>query len=103
MVKEISSLAEYNEETKGPGLVVVDFHATWCGPCKKIAPTLEQFAATYPNVKFIKVDIDENEDIREPRDIQSIPTFHFLVNGEKVDELKGADADAIESKIKQYK
>lgn len=103
MVKEISSLAEFEKETTYPGLVVVDFFTTWCGPCKKIAPILEQMSGTYPDVKFIKVDIEANEDIGGPRNIQSIPTFHFILNGKVVDELKGADSSAIERKINEYK
>jgi thioredoxin 1 len=103
MVKEISSLAEFESETQYPGLVVVDFFTTWCGPCKKIAPILEQMSGTYPDVKFIKVDIEANEDIGGPRNIQSIPTFHFILNGKVVDEIKGADANAIERKINEHK
>lgn len=103
MVKEIQSLDEFERETAGPGLVVVDFFTTWCGPCKAIAPVLESLAAKYPDVKFIKVDIEKNEDIAAPRHIQSIPTFHFVVKGRLVDELKGANAGAIEQKVQQHK
>eukprot|EP01038_Epipyxis_sp_PR26KG_P010840 gene10840-14551_t len=103
MVKEISSLAEFEQELKSPGLVVVDFFTTWCGPCKQIAPILEQFAAKYPEVKFIKVDIEKNADINEIKRISSIPTFHFYVNSVLKDELKGANASAIEAKIVQHK
>ncbi len=101
MVKEITSLSEFERETSGPGLIVVDFFTTWCGPCKKIAPIIEQFSSQYPNVKFIKVDIEQNEDIAGPRNIQSIPTFHFILNGEVKYEMKGADPNALEQKVQE--
>ncbi len=103
MVKEIQSLGEFEQETKGPGLVVVDFFTTWCGPCKQIAPFIDTLAAKYPEVKFIKVDIEKNEDIAAPLRISSIPTFHFMVKGSLVDEMKGADPRVLEQKVTQYK
>jgi thioredoxin 1 len=103
MVKEIQSLEEFEREIAGPGLVVVDFFTTWCGPCKQVAPFIEGLAAKYPEVKFIKVDIEKNEDIAAPRRISSIPTFHFIVKGNLVDELKGANPQALEQKVMQHK
>lgn len=82
MVKEITSLSEYNNEINSfKGLIVIDFFTTWCGPCKAIAPFIENLSMKYPNVKFLKVDIEKNEDIAGPKQIQSIPTFHFMVKG----------------------
>jgi len=103
MVKEITDIGEFEREVSGPGLVVVDFFTTWCGPCKAIAPVLESLAAKYPDVKFIKVDIEKNEDIARPRNISSIPTFHFMVKGSLVDEMKGGNPQALEQKIIQHK
>lgn len=103
MVKEIQSLAEFQQEIKGPGLVVVDFFTTWCGPCKQIAPFIDQLAAKYPEVKFIKVDIEKNEDIAAPLRIQSIPTFHFMVKGALVQEMKGGNPNTLEENVIKYK
>lgn len=103
MVLEISSLSQYESEIAGPGLVVVDFFTTWCGPCKAIAPFIEQLQSKYPDVKFIKVDTEANEDVAGPLRIQSIPTFHFYVKGKLVDEMKGANSAALEQKVVQHK
>ncbi len=99
MVLEITSLSQFEQEIAGPGLVVVDFFTTWCGPCKKIAPFIDQLQSKYPEVKFIKVDIEKNEDIAGPKQIQSIPTFHFYVKGSLKDEMKGADSNTLEQKV----
>lgn len=103
MVLEIDNSAQFEREIQGPGLVVVDFFTTWCGPCKQIAPFIDQMARKYPEVKFIKVDIEKNEDIARPRNIQSIPTFHFYVRGQLKDEMKGANPMALEQKINAHK
>merc|ERR1712083_1285165 len=63
--------------------VVVDFHATWCGPCKMIAPHLEEMDKTMDDVVFLKVDVDECEDIAEEYKVTAMPTFVFLKNKEK--------------------
>eukprot|EP01039_Chlorochromonas_danica_P008045 gene8045-8875_t len=103
MVKEIQGAAEFDREIRGPGLVVVDFFTTWCGPCRQIAPFIEALATKYPEVKFLKVDIEKNEDISAPLRISSIPTFHFYVNGVLKEEMKGANPPVLEQKIQQYK
>lgn len=103
MVKEIQGAAEFDREIRGPGLVVVDFFTTWCGPCRQIAPFIEALATKYPEVKFLKVDIEKNEDISAPLRISSIPTFHFYVNGVLKDEMKGANRSDLEQKIQQNK
>lgn len=62
---------------------VVDFYATWCGPCKRLAPIMEKLAAKYKNkVSFYKVDVDKAEELSATYDIQSIPTVFFCANGE---------------------
>ena len=103
MVKEISSAGEFNSEIKGPGLVVVDYFATWCGPCKNIAPFVEELSRKYPQVKFLKVDSDKVQEVCSERRISSLPTFQFFVKGNQVDEIKGADPAALEAKVNQHK
>jgi thioredoxin 1 len=63
-------------------LVVIDFFATWCGPCKVLTPQLESLSKVYPNVVFIKVDVDEFEDIASTHQISAMPTIMFYKNGQ---------------------
>lgn len=69
--------------------VVVDFWATWCGPCKALAPVLEAVAEEMPEVPFVKVDIDENDTLAREYNILTIPTLMFIQNGEVVDKTIG--------------
>ena len=73
------------------GKVLVDFWATWCGPCKMMTPIVENLAeeTTAPNVKIGKVDVDENPDLAAKYGIKSIPTFILFENGNVVTTLVG--------------
>ncbi|KAI5957328.1 TRX1 [Candida jiufengensis] len=99
MVQVVTSLSDFNEELKFNGLVVVDFFAEWCGPCKMIAPLLEKFAKEYSNVKFLKVDVDNSSDIAQKYEISSMPTLIFFKNGEQVQKVIGANPSAIKQAI----
>ena len=74
----------FNEEvleSKTP--VIVDFFATWCGPCKMLGPIIEQLSDEYDGkISIGKVDIDENSDLAQKYEIMSVPTVIFLQNGE---------------------
>lgn len=70
--------------------VLVDFWATWCGPCKMIAPTIEQLASDYHGKARIgKVDIDQNQEVAMQHGIQAIPTILIFKNGEVVNRFQG--------------
>ena len=64
--------------------MVIDFYATWCGPCKMIAPQIEEMSNTMDNIVFLKVDVDEAEDVAQEYNITAMPTFLFIKNGSKV-------------------
>lgn len=71
--------------------MVIDFSATWCGPCKKVAPIIEELAAEYDGKVIIgKCDVDENDELTSKFGIRNVPTILFLKNGEVVDKHVGA-------------
>jgi thioredoxin 1 len=79
----------FQEET-GSGVVLVDFWAPWCGPCKMIAPVLEELDGEIgDSVKIVKVDVDDNQGTASQFGIMSIPTLLVLKDGEVVDKVVG--------------
>lgn len=85
-------LTEQNfDEIIKEGVVMVDFWAPWCGPCRMIAPVIDNLATQYEGkAKVCKVNTDEQQDLATKFGIRSIPTIFFYKNGEKVDEMIGA-------------
>ncbi|GMI15167.1 hypothetical protein TrLO_g12237 [Triparma laevis f. longispina] len=100
MVQMIATKAEFDSIVAGDKLVVVDFTASWCGPCQMIAPIFAQLAETYGDVVFVKVDVDANEETAAACEISAMPTFQYYKGGAKVDELVGASKEGLEGKIK---
>jgi len=90
-IVELTTLTWDKEVLQGQGVVMVDFWAVWCGPCKMIAPIVEELAKEYAGkVKVAKLNTDENPDIASRHKIMGIPTIMFFKNGERVDEVVGA-------------
>ncbi|HKR55659.1 MAG TPA: thioredoxin [Gemmatimonadales bacterium] len=80
-----------NEVEQQKGLVVVDFWATWCGPCRMVAPIMEQIAGQYAGkVKVTKLDVDANQKTAMRFNVRSIPSILFFKDGAHVDTLVGA-------------
>lgn len=69
--------------------VLVDFFATWCGPCKMLAPVLEEVEAEHPEITFYKLDVDESPEIANRYGVMSIPTLILFKNGEEVNKSVG--------------
>ena len=79
-----------SEVLKSTTPVLVDFWATWCGPCKALGPKLEELAGSYTSkVKFVKVDVDQNPETASRFGIRGIPTLILFKNGQMVDQLVG--------------
>lgn len=99
MVSQVHTKEEFDSALQHLGLVVVDFFATWCGPCKMIAPMLDKFAAEYSSAKFVKVDVDELGQLAQQYEVSSMPTILLFKNGQVVDKVIGANPAAIKAKI----
>ncbi|MAG55053.1 MAG: thioredoxin [Planctomycetes bacterium] len=84
----------------GSGPAVIDFGATWCGPCQALAPEIEKMATEYDGRVLIgKVDVDESTDLATRFSVMSVPTILFFKNGEKVDQISGNFPDKIRERI----
>ncbi len=88
MLKHIKDSAEFNNET-AKGKVLVDFFATWCGPCKMLAPIVEKVASEHEDVTVLKIDVDEVPDVAAKYGIRSIPTLILFEDGKAVDMKLG--------------
>ncbi|MCF0236488.1 MAG: thioredoxin [Bacteroidaceae bacterium] len=86
----IVNSAQFNELKGQEGLLVVDFFATWCGPCKKLAPILDEVAEELAGqVNIVKIDVDESEDVAIEFGIRTVPTVLFFKGGQVVDKFVG--------------
>ena len=85
---KIVNKVEFDEMIKS-GYTLVDFFANWCGPCKMLGPVLEGLAEEYPNVNFVKVDVDEEGELAAKYGVMSIPTVFILKDVEIVAKTGG--------------
>eukprot|EP01116_Phalansterium_solitarium_P009766 TRINITY_DN2406_c0_g2_i1.p1 TRINITY_DN2406_c0_g2~~TRINITY_DN2406_c0_g2_i1.p1 ORF type:complete len:108 (+),score=39.27 TRINITY_DN2406_c0_g2_i1:106-429(+) len=104
-VIHIKNGEEYDAQIKRQDgkLVVVDFFATWCGPCKRISPWIEKKSDELTDVVFLKVDVDEVEEVGQKEGITAMPTFFLYKNGSKVADLVGASEAKLLKLIEAHK
>lgn len=98
-VNEVSSEQFTSEVEQHPGKVLVDFYAPWCAPCKMIAPVVEQISAEFTQLKVVKVNADNAQELMIRYGIRGIPTLLLIENGELIKTKVGA---ASLSQVKEF-
>lgn len=96
-VTEITSL----DEIPKTGKVVIDFYATWCGPCKKLGPFFSQLSLEFPDITFLKVNSDNAEDLSKHFEVSALPTVLFMNNGEVLSIVKGFNLEVLKSEMNE--
>ncbi|KAF5317988.1 hypothetical protein D9619_012040 [Psilocybe cf. subviscida] len=99
VVKAITSFKEFQTIIDGKEPVVIDFWATWCGPCRMISPIFEEISGKTEGVGFYKVDVDEQDAISHELGIRAMPTFVLFQNGNKLGEMTGAIPSELEALV----
>ena len=99
-IKQINETSFDGEVLEATQPVLVDFWAEWCGPCKMLAPVLDEIANEHADVKVVKVNVDQNPSLAARFGIQSIPTLLYFMKGQVTDQTTGlASKKAIVKKI----
>ncbi|XP_061337005.1 thioredoxin H2-like [Gastrolobium bilobum] len=94
--------AHLNASKETNKLMVIDFTATWCGPCKYMDPIIQEFAAKYTEVEFIKIDVDELMGVTQEFQVQAMPTFILMKKGKVVDKVVGARKEELQKLIEKH-
>ncbi|MFH0933155.1 MAG: thioredoxin [Nitrospirota bacterium] len=90
-ILDVTSSTWDSEVIKAQGLIMIDFWAAWCAPCRMVSPTVEELAKEYTGkMKFMKLNTDENPDIASKYNIMGIPTLMFFKDGRSLDSIVGA-------------
>lgn len=96
-LKAFKAILDKNE------LVVVDFSAPWCGPCKMITPKFNEWSKEYNTMSFVKIDIEVNSETAEEYDISSIPAIVFFKDGKRKKTIVGVQVNTIEKYLNKFK
>ena len=100
-VENVNSQNFEEEVLKNEKLVLVDFYADWCGPCKMLSPIIDQIAEENTNIKVVKVNVDESQDLAMKYQVMSIPTLVIIQEGKEINRSVGlVDKSQIENMVK---
>lgn len=91
-MENVKSLAELIENNK---IVIVDFYAPWCGPCRNLSPLLDKLELNNPDVKFVKVNIDEVQNLALQYNVDKLPTILLIKNKEVFDRKVGIQTEVV--------
>lgn len=100
-IQHVSSLSDHESLLKENKQVILDFHATWCGPCKKISPILDEACKVNKNVVFAKVDIDEVSELAQKYEITGVPTLVYVSEEKEIDRVVGFSLQAVQKLIEK--
>lgn len=97
-------MENFNDIINGDGLTLVDFYATWCGPCQMMHPVLERLKADMGSrIRILKLDVDKNETLAQSQRVQSVPTLMLFRKGEKLWRQSGAMSfDDLKARIEHF-
>ncbi|KAL8726600.1 MAG: hypothetical protein Q9166_006635 [cf. Caloplaca sp. 2 TL-2023] len=98
-VHNLTSKSDYDSALADPSLMIIDCMATWCAPCKVIAPDLVKMSNTHTAARFYKLDIDEVPEVASELGVRAMPTFMLFKDGEKIGEVVGAHVNVLEAKV----
>ncbi|KDP45467.1 hypothetical protein JCGZ_09716 [Jatropha curcas] len=93
----------FNSVKDSSQLMVIDFAASWCGPCKLMEPEVKGMAVKFTDVQFVKIDVDELSDVAQEFGVQAMPTFVLVKKGKEVDRIVGARKDELQRKIEKHR
>ena len=101
-LKSSDELSKLVDEA-GNKLITLQYTAKWCGPCQQIAPLIDDLSTELADtVDFLKIDVDELNELASEANITSVPTFHLIKNGELVDNISGADINKLKESIENH-
>ncbi|KAL8656821.1 MAG: hypothetical protein Q9226_002537 [Calogaya cf. arnoldii] len=99
-VHNLTSKADFDVAVADKSLMIIDCMATWCAPCKTIAPELIKLSNTHTAARFYKLDVEEVPDVAADLGVRAMPTFCIFKDGKQIDEVVGAHVEALEAKVK---
>jgi len=102
-MRDLQSITEFDELLATQKYLLIDYSAEWCGPCNRLKPLLDSLQGFYPNVTFIRIDVDTHQELAELHQIRSIPTVMFYVDGTLQQEIvQGANIEKIKLICEKY-